>query len=110
MSETTTESTAENTTTTVEYTGPVANILPVADPEAPVKRQRGRPKGSKNKPKPEGYVAKPRKPRTPKAGGAIAVAPRGTSLPTPPKPVVPAAAFVAPADDIVEAEPEEAAE
>lgn len=110
MSDTTTESTAETTTIAVNPISPSpetpVTILPAVNPEAPVKRPRGRPKGSKNKPKPEGHVATPRKARTPKAEveRKIAYQPAQT------RPVIPVAAFVAPDDDVVEAEPEAATE
>lgn len=58
----------------------------------PVKRPRGRPKGSKNKPKPEGYVAPPRK-----AKDAPAPAPAAAVNPA-------SIGFVVPADaEVVEA-------
>jgi len=42
---------------------------PVAPSAIPVKRPRGRPPGSKNKPKPEGYIAPERKTKKEKTVG-----------------------------------------
>lgn len=62
--------------------------------EAPVKRGRGRPKGSKNKPKDPNAPVKPRKNE------------KAVAAPAPVTTVAPAAAvFVASDEDLVESEP-----
>jgi len=62
----------------------IKTAKPPVDPNAP-KRGPGRPKGSKNKPKPPGYIKPPRKPSKPKAGKKQVEAPPGDTevSPTP---------------------------
>lgn len=80
-------------TATNETTQVITEKTEVSTPE-PVKRGRGRPKGSKNKPKPEGYVKPERKAKTKTAKEEVTVA---TVAPT----AVPLAAFV-PQDEVIE--------
>ncbi len=54
---------------------------PTTSETAVAPKKRGRPKGVKNKPKPEGYIAPPRKPRAKKSAQEPVAAPVVSPVP-----------------------------